>query len=54
MISACVCEREEEEERNDGKKKSFIGSLGKWNENNTENKSKEKEITPNKNSLTFN
>ena len=57
MISACVWEKERErdtEEKNSGKKKSFIDGLGKWKENNAHNEKREKEIASNKISLNFN
>lgn len=55
--STLVCEKEggEREERNDGKEKSFMDEIRKWNGNNTSNeKKKKKEKAADKNSLTFN
>jgi hypothetical protein len=49
-----VKEKKRREERNDGKEKIFIDGPGKWKGTRAQNENKEKEIAPDKNSLTFN
>lgn len=59
IILVCACKREkregEAEERNDGKKKSFIVGLGKWNRSNAYKvRTRGERNSSRQNSLTFN